>query len=187
MAAGRVSLQTGHTFHGLYEVAEQIGSGGMGAVFRVRHTRTERELALKVMLRSTLDDASMRERFGQEATITSHIRSEHLVQIVDAGVDPQTQLPFIVMELLEGKSLRALIARQGRLSFGEMLEVVRQTARLLAKTHASGIVHRDLKPANLFVVPRDDGSRCVKVMDFGIAKIVAGAGADTTAALGTPL
>jgi serine/threonine protein kinase len=145
--------------------------------------------ALKVMLPSLVKEPSLRARFQLEATIAAEIDSEHIVQVFDAGVDAATGMPFIVMELLKGEEIGSLLQRQLRLSPGEVVPLVHQAALALAKTHAAGIIHRDLKPENLFVTTRDDGSPRLKVLDFGIAKVIAESthGAQQTGTMGTPL
>ncbi len=179
-------LPTG-VFHGRYEVVRCIAAGGMGAVYEVTHVQTERSCALKVMLPGLVKDPKQRDRFQREARVTAKIKSDHIVQILDAGVDDETGLPFLVMELLEGRTLRASLEKSGRLPVGEALALLRQIALALDKTHAAGIVHRDLKPANLFITEADDGSPRMKILDFGIAKIMAGQGGQTTLGGGTPL
>jgi len=181
-------LVTGALFHDRYRVVRSIKAGGMGAVFEVHDETTNRRRALKVMHPGVLENSVMRGRFAQEATVTGAIESEHLVQVLDAGVDTTSQLPFLVMELLVGEELGGMVKRRGPLPEAEAVLYLSQVALALDKTHAAGIVHRDLKPENLFVTYRDDGSPCVKVLDFGIAKMVAQAeSADRqTRNLGTP-
>jgi serine/threonine-protein kinase len=131
----------------------------------------------------------VRSRFELEATVAAGIESEHIVETTDAGVDPETGSPFLVMELLKGEDLGAVLERRGALPPAEIVTLLGQVALALERTHAAGIVHRDLKPENLFLTRRDDGSPRVKILDFGIAKIVAQdarTGAQTQA-IGTPV
>src|SRR6185503_6920383 len=114
----------------------------------------------------------MRARFRLEASVASQIESEHIVQVFDAGVDDETGLPFLVMELLRGESLGAALERRGRFAGDEVVTLLNQASLALDRTHAAGIIHRDLKPENLFVTARDDGTPRLKVLDFGIAKVV---------------
>jgi eukaryotic-like serine/threonine-protein kinase len=158
----------------------------MGAVYEVLHVETRRRRALKVMLPSVVSDADARERFRREATVAAEIESEHIVEVFDAGVDDETGTPFIVMELLRGEELAETVARKGRLAPEQVVTYLAQVAAALDKTHAAGVVHRDLKPENLFLTTRDDGSPRVKVLDFGIAKVVAQSAA-VTRTVGTPL
>jgi serine/threonine-protein kinase len=182
-------LTVGSTFAARYRVVRHIAAGGMGDVYEAVHLETDRPCALKIMLPYILVSDTMRERFRREARVTASIRSDHIVAVFDAGIDDATALPFLVMELLHGEDLSKLLERVGRLSFNEVVTFLRQTALALEKTHRAGIVHRDLKPENLFVTERDDGSPQLKVLDFGIAKILADAGRyDTTQeTIGTPL
>ncbi len=160
----------------------------MGAVYEVLHKETKRKRALKLLLPVLVSDPDARERFAREATITADIDSENLVETFDAGIDPQSGSPFIVMELLRGESLGERLAQGRRLSAPQVVEILRQVARVLEKTHAAGIIHRDLKPDNLFVTLREDGTARVKVLDFGIAKIAEQASKSrNTINIGTPL
>jgi serine/threonine-protein kinase len=181
-------LRPGTVFHERYEVLRPVAAGGMGAVYEVRHLATRRRRALKVMLPAFVADAGLRARFKQEAIVTSEIESEHLIEIFDADVDPETGMPYIAMELLNGEDLAQRIERRGKLSAPEAVELLAQAASALDKAHAAGVVHRDLKPENLFVTLREDGKPRLKILDFGIAKILeSGPNGKTTHALGTPL
>jgi eukaryotic-like serine/threonine-protein kinase len=183
-----VALSAGARFHGRYEVVKAIRSGGMGAVYEVIHVPTNRRRALKVMLASLVHDAEMRARFELEARVTADVESEHIVETFDAGVDEETGAPFLVMELLRGQDLRAMLLERGRLSPQEVVPLLVQASLALERTHVAGIVHRDLKPDNLFVTRRDDGSARLKILDFGIAKLVAQSAQSikTTRTLGNP-
>src|SRR6185436_21086486 len=154
---GLGSLPAGTMFNQHYEVISCIKAGGMGAVYQVLDHRTRRKRALKMMLASIVPDAEWRRRFKLEATVTSEIDSEHIVETFDAGVDADTGTPFMVMELLKGEDLGAIVKRRGALPAAEVVELLQKAALALERTHAAGIVHRDLKPENLFVTQRDDG------------------------------
>jgi len=182
-------LAAGQVFHGRYEIVRCLRAGGMGAVYECIHLKTRKHRAIKVMLPQILADASMRSRFELEARVTADIESEHIVETFDAGVDEATGAPFLVMELLRGEDLRSIVKRRGALPASETVLLLAQAALALDKTHAAGVVHRDLKPDNLFVTTRDDGAPRLKVLDFGIAKVVADAGhtVQQTAMIGTPL
>ena len=183
------TLPAGQIFHGRYEIVRCLKAGGMGAVYECIHLKTRKRRALKVMLPQVLTVAGMRDRFELEARVTADIESEHIVETFDAGVDDATGAPFLVMELLRGEDLGSIMKKRGPLSASETVLLLSQAALALDKTHAAGIVHRDLKPDNFFVSTRDDGSPRLKVLDFGIAKVVAGAGhtVHQTAMIGTPL
>jgi serine/threonine-protein kinase len=183
-----LQLRPGALFHERYEVVACLAAGGMGAVYEILDRATAARRALKVILPELLGDAEVRARFAQEARITGGIRSEHLVSVTDAGVDEPSGVPFLVMDLLEGRELGKLVEERGPLPPADVVTYLSQAALALDKTHDAGIVHRDLKPENLFLTRRDDGSPCVKILDFGIAKVILGAGsAKQTRTLGTPL
>jgi serine/threonine-protein kinase len=182
-------LAAGRVFHERYEVVRVLDTGGMGTVYEVVDARTRRRRALKVMLPSLAEDQGMRARFELEARVTADVQTEHIVETFDAGVDAETGAPFLVMELLRGDDLAALLRARGRFSADEVVTFLGQAAQALERTHDAGIVHRDLKPANLFLTRRDDGSPRLKILDFGIAKLVAQSTASfrTTRSVGTPL
>lgn len=182
-----VFLSSGTLFHDRYRVLRGIKAGAMGAVHEARDERTNSLCALKVMLPGVLEDQILRDRFAQEAKITGEIRSDHVVRVTDAGIDAATGMPFLVMELLHGDELGSLLKKRGFIPIDESLIYLAQVALALDKAHAGGIVHRDLKPGNLFIAQRDDGSPCVKILDFGIAKLISeGANTHSTQAVGTP-
>jgi serine/threonine-protein kinase len=161
----------------------------MGVVYSAA-ARHKRHRALKLMLPQLLLDDDMRARFTREGIVTAGIESEHLVEVFDVGIDQQTRAPFLVMELLRGEDLGARLTRGERTTPAEVLEIVAQLARALDKTHTAGVVHRDLKPENLFVTQRDDGSMRMRILDFGIAKLVERTGVargKDTRSVGTPL
>jgi serine/threonine protein kinase len=180
---------------GRYEVVRKLGSGGMGAVYLGRHVTLKREVAIKFIHPELASSEEVRRRFDIEAKAAARIKSRHAVSVIDHGVAANGQ-PFIVMEYLEGESLEQAIRRLGRLPFDQVVEVIAQAARALEQAHAAGIIHRDLKPDNIFLAhDREAGERewIVKVLDFGIAKVVhdeAVGGVGTTKTgmvLGTPL
>jgi len=186
---GQIDLASQTIFAGRYRVLRRIAAGGMGAVFEVVHLETQRRRALKVMLPELLANRQLRERFQMEARITANVESEYIVDVFDAGIDDATGMPFLVMELLNGEDLAKVVERAGRLSSEQVISYLRQVASALDKTHAAGIIHRDLKPENLFLTHREDGTPRVKILDFGISKVVteASTSANATRGLGTPL
>ena len=159
-------LQAG-TRLGPYEVLSLIGAGGMGEVYRARDTRLGREVAIKVLPADRVADADRRRRFVQEAQAASALNHPHIITIYE--IESADGNDFIVMEYVRGKSLDALIPRQG-MRLNEALRIAIAVADALATAHARGIVHRDLKPANVIV--GTDGT--VKVLDFGLAKLIGG-------------
>jgi tRNA A-37 threonylcarbamoyl transferase component Bud32 len=181
------ALQPDAVFAGRYRVVQAIKAGGMGAVYEVLDEVTNARRALKTMLPSVVEDGDMRARFALEARITGDVESDHIVRVFHAGVDDATGMPFLVMELLRGRDLGAELKARGRLPPDEIASYLAQAAGALDRTHAAGIVHRDLKPDNLFVTRRDDGSPCVKILDYGIAKVLAQSNhTSATQTLGTP-
>ncbi len=160
----------------------------MGAIYEVVHTATRRRCALKVMLLDLSTDPDLQARFAQEATVTAEIKSDHLVSVVDAGIDRVSSTPFMVMDLLEGGDLGKITKEQGPLQSDLAVTLLAQAALALDKTHSAGIVHRDLKPENLFLSWRDDGTPHIRILDFGIAKIIASSRNRTqdTRSIGTP-
>ncbi|WP_437307764.1 serine/threonine-protein kinase [Sorangium sp. So ce388] len=181
-------LHPGAIFCQRYEVVRCIKAGAMGAVYEVLDTVTHSRRALKVMLPGIVDDPDLRLRFAQEARITGGVESDHIVRVSDAGIDASSRMPFLVMDLLRGEELGSMLKRRGPLPPAEVVTYLFQVALALEKTHAAGIVHRDLKPENLFVTSRDDGTPCVKILDFGIAKVAAQSSqAKGTVPIGTPL
>jgi predicted ATPase len=158
-----MNLATG-TRLGPYEVLSPLGAGGMGEVYRARDTRLTRDVAIKVLPASFADDADRLLRFEQEARATSALNHPNIVTIHEFG-DVEAGR-FIVMELVDGRTLRALIDEGS--SIDALARLGCQMAKALGAAHAAGITHRDIKPENIMV--RDDGY--VKVLDFGLARLV---------------
>jgi hypothetical protein len=183
-------LLPGTVLGGRYRVEGALGQGGMGAVYLVRHVRTEERLALKLIHAAIAGSPELVERFRREARAPAQIDSDHVVRVVDADIAPEIGgAPFLVMEFLRGRDLEQELRARGRLPPPEVVGYLGQAARALDKAHRLGIVHRDLKPENLFLSERDDRSVVLKVLDFGIAKL-GGDGSQATATgsmLGTPL
>ena len=154
-----------------YEVLSVIGEGGMGSVYCVRHRALGKRFALKVLRQDLALDGEIAARFIQEARTAAAVSHPGLVEITDFGRLESGQVYF-VMELLEGQSLAALLRRGGPLPAARGLDIVRQLARALKAAHDASIVHRDLKPDNIHV-GRGDGERdLVKIVDFGLAKVI---------------
>jgi len=166
-------LPSGLVISGRYRVEKIIGRGGMGAVYAVRHANTGELCALKMLLPALAANPAAVERFRTEARAPVAIGSDHVVRVIDADVAPELgDAPYIVMELLKGKDLGSELKSKGALPAGEVVVYMKQVARVLDKAHGLGIVHRDLKPANLIVTQREDGTPLVKILDFGIAKLL---------------
>jgi serine/threonine-protein kinase len=161
----------------------------MGAVYEVEHVHTGEHLALKVLASALRQDASVVERFKREARFFARIRSDYVVRVIDADVSPELgNAPYLAMELLEGEDFAQLLRRDGPQPPSRVADWISQISRGLAKAHAIGIVHRDLKPANLFLSRSEDGRDHVKVLDFGVAKMLSEAESLSTtgSAVGTP-
>ncbi|MCC6899516.1 MAG: serine/threonine protein kinase [Polyangiaceae bacterium] len=182
-------LQQGAVVGGDFRVERELARGGMGGVWLVEQVSTGQKRALKVMHPTLVAEPRMRERFEQEARIGGRVPSEHVVEVIAAGVDAQVGIPWLAMELLHGEDLAALSARCGPLPIGELIPIFRQLCHALGAAHSVGIVHRDVKPENVFLaeVQSADASRQVKVLDFGIAKLAAEAKESGTGQIGTPL
>lgn len=163
------SVTAGVSIDGRYRIVERIGAGGMGSVFRVQHERLGTDFALKLLRQELSEDERMRQRFEREARAAARVVSEHVVPIVDFGALPDGT-PYFVMQLLEGKDLRALLRECGPLPPVRAVNLLIDACRGLHAAHAAGLVHRDLKPANLFVTRGDDGRDVVKLLDFGVVK-----------------
>jgi serine/threonine protein kinase len=159
----------GSILGGKYRLISEIGRGGMGSVWRAEHLQWEAPVALKIMNRDITARPEAVARFEREVRLAAGLRSPHVVQVLDHGVDEVTRTPYIAMELLEGESLARRLKRLGSLSPGETFHVFSQLVRALTRAHAAGIVHRDLKPDNVFLVKNEEES-LTKVLDFGVAK-----------------
>ncbi|HKA87347.1 MAG TPA: serine/threonine-protein kinase [Haliangiales bacterium] len=176
---------------GSFRLVRELGRGGMGAVFLAEHTLIQKRAAVKVLLPGKAADPELVRRFFQEARAAARIRHPGMVDVFDYGVRDGGPA-YLVMEYLDGESLGARLRRERRLPLDLALDVARQVASALAAAHAEGIVHRDLKPDNLFLCPDETAGHGVrvKVLDFGVAKLVGEPGADLTqsgALVGTPL
>ncbi|HVT07775.1 MAG TPA: serine/threonine-protein kinase [Polyangia bacterium] len=176
---------------GSYTIVERIGAGGMGEVYLAKHRRIERKVAVKLLLPALSSDPDIVNRFFNEARATSLITHPGIVQIYDCDVFENRA--YIVMEYLEGANLNTVLARSGPFDIPMAVWITGQIAGALAAAHAKSIVHRDLKPENVFLAedPLRPGSRVVKILDFGIAKLTDRASpashTRTGSILGTPI
>ncbi len=185
---------SGTVVAGKYKVESLLGQGGMGSVWAGRHVTLGQLVAIKFVHPRLAGSTEARRRFDNEAKAAARIKSRHAVTVQDHGVSEAGQ-PYIVMEYLEGESLERAVRRRGKLPFGEVVQIVAQSARALSAAHEAHVVHRDLKPDNIFLAKDTEASKwghSVKLVDFGIAKVVqdeAETGASATQAgmvLGTP-
>jgi len=187
---GVAPIRPGEVLAGKYRVEKVLGAGAMGVVVAAMHMDLQERRAIKFMLPSMLDDVEGVERFLREARAAVRLKSQHVAKIHDIG-RLDTGAPYMVMEYLEGSDLKHVLAARGPLPVHEAVTYLLQACEAIAEAHAIGVVHRDLKPANLFLTTGVNGAPCVKILDFGIAKVLGGEGGvdmtKTSALLGTPL
>ena len=152
---------------GKYKLVHQLGKGGMGSVWLAHHLTLQSPVAIKLIEPQIASNPEALARFMREARAAAALRSPHVVQILDHGVDGNT--PYIAMELLEGESLAARLRRVGRLTPADTARVLTHTGRAVSRAHEVGVTHRDLKPDNIFLIENEE-EELAKVLDFGIAK-----------------
>jgi serine/threonine-protein kinase len=164
-------VRIGEVIAGKYRLDRILGAGGMGVVLGATHLQLDQRIAIKFMSPFLLYNEDGLQRFMQEARLAARIQCEHVVRVFDvASLEDGT--PYIVMEYLEGQDLRVLLQDRGRLPSASAVDYVLQAGEAIAEAHVASIVHRDLKPGNLFCCKRVDGSRLVKVLDFGVSKLL---------------
>src|SRR5437660_1797940 len=161
----------GRVFEGKYRLDERLGGGGMGTVYRATHLLIDRPVALKVLSQRFVGDQTAQQRFRREARAAGRMQHPNAVTVTDFGATEDGYL-YIVMELLEGHTLRDLLAREGPLDPARAVSIMLQTAAAVGAAHEAGLIHRDLKPANIFIEQRPNLPSIVKVLDFGVAKFV---------------
>jgi len=167
----------GSTINNRYQVQAKLAVGGFGAIYRALQTNNNRKVAIKVMHRELSEDEQLVARFRREAVALCSLRDSHSVTTYEFDETPDGRL-FIVMELLEGKNLLEQFRASGPLPWRRMFGIARAVCSALAEAHEMGIIHRDLKPANIFLETRHGAGEFVKVLDFGIAKIMHGSEID---------
>ena len=146
-----------------YEILELIGSGGMANVYKARCHRLNRLVAIKILKSDLADNADFRRRFHDESQAVAQLSHANIVSVYDVSTNPDRE--YIVMELIDGITLKQYMEKRGQLNWRESLHFITQIMRGLSHAHSRGIIHRDIKPQNIMVLR--DGS--VKVADFGIA------------------
>ncbi|HYL97566.1 MAG TPA: serine/threonine-protein kinase, partial [Blastocatellia bacterium] len=169
--SGEQDPLVGRVIAGRYQVGALIARGGMGAVYRAVHTKMNRTCALKVLVQTVPDPDSV-ARFNREAQMASRIDSPHAVTIYDFG-EAEDGLLYLAMEFIEGEPLTTTIARERTLALPRVARITSQIAEALSAAHRLGIIHRDLKPDNIMITRKGGDQDYVKVLDFGIAKVVA--------------
>jgi CheY-like chemotaxis protein len=176
------SLPTGELFAGRFEVLDEIGSGGMGMVYRALDRELGDQVAIKTLRPELLQDTTLVERFKSEIRLARHISSKHVVRTHDIG--ERDGVYYLTMEYVEGITVRELLDTRGKLGTAPTLAIASQLAQSLVAAHEQGVIHRDIKPQNLLL----DADGVLKVMDFGVARL-SGGGANLTEVgmlVGTP-
>jgi tRNA A-37 threonylcarbamoyl transferase component Bud32 len=164
-------LSEGTALDDKYRVVRHLSTGGMGAVYEVEHRGLGKRLAAKMLRPELVRRADLLERFRREARAASAIGHEHIIEVTDLGQTARG-VPFLVMELLAGQTLAALCKAERRLEPARAVHIARQILSALGAAHARGIVHRDLKPENVFLIRRAGDPDFVKLLDFGIVKLL---------------
>jgi eukaryotic-like serine/threonine-protein kinase len=188
-------LSGGQVFVGRYRVTRRLALGGMGAIFEAEQITTELPVAIKVLYPHILASEDAIEKFTLEARIAGRLSSEHIVRIFDAGYDEESHLPFLVMELLRGQDLQRVVESKGPFQAETVTEFILQVAKGLDRAHnyvtregiRQPIIHRDLKPENLFLAHDENGRATVKILDFGMAKVLNETSGISQDIKGTPL
>ena len=165
-------LRPGDLLEGRYQVEDKIGEGGIGVVYRAVQLKLHRRVAVKLLQHETMGEEDLRARFEREAVALAALSHPNIVSLTDYGI--VRGRPFLVMELLEGRTLRELVDQEGAMSVERALSLTRQLVLGVAYAHANGIVHRDLKPANIIVQALPNQPEHLKILDFGLVKFVPG-------------
>lgn len=155
-----------------YEALSVLSQGGMGVIYKARHVMTGAKLAVKTLHLHLAHEPKHILRFEQEAKAASALKHPHLVVVHDFGLTP-SNVPFIVMDLIEGTNLQEQILNYGPLSVKRFCDIFVQASDALAHAHKRGVIHRDIKPANMILAASDDGKDFIRIVDFGIAKVIA--------------
>ncbi|MGH9311474.1 MAG: serine/threonine-protein kinase, partial [Vicinamibacterales bacterium] len=163
-----------------YRLEQLLGRGGMGAVYRARDMRLDRLVALKIVRAELLGDPEARRRFRREAQIVARLQHPGIVSVFDYGTVPHGAA-YLVMELVRGEDLRRVLVREGRLEPARAARILSSVCAAIEAAHREGVLHRDLKPENI-LLPGDDAE--AKVLDFGVAKVIAQERPDITLAPG---
>lgn len=165
------SPMIGKTFADRYVIESVLGLGGMSIVYKATHKLMNRTVAIKMLKRKMLEEVMLLERFKVEAQAASSLNHQNIITIYDFGVTSDSE-PYLVMDCLEGESLKDEIDAKGALPVSRAVSIFKQICDGLDAAHKKGIIHRDLKPANVVLLENDDGSVHVKLVDFGIAKVL---------------
>ena len=161
----------GTKLDGRFVVEHELGRGGISVVLSAQHLGLRRRVAIKLLRPEVVSSAELEGRFLREAQAIAGFKSEHVVDVIEVGT-LRSGIPYFVMEHLTGIDLGTLLQKQGPLEIDDVVEYTLQTLEALVEAHRGGLVHRDLKPSNLFLTRREDDSAFIKVLDFGVAKLV---------------
>jgi DNA-binding NarL/FixJ family response regulator/tRNA A-37 threonylcarbamoyl transferase component Bud32 len=161
----------GATIDGRYEILEPLGKGGVGTVYKARHKFIKKLVAIKMINPEQRTDIETLQRFRIEAEAASALKHHNLVNVFDFGVTPQGQA-FMVMDLFEGPNLMEIIVKEGRIALNEAINIFVQICNGMEAAHLDGVIHRDLKPSNILLATEGGQSEIVKILDFGIAKLM---------------
>jgi serine/threonine-protein kinase len=182
--------RSGHLIADKYRLVRRLGAGGMGVVYEATNTRTDRQVALKLLHPWFSSDPETVSRFRREARSATRIKHPSVVDVLDIDQDPSDGSLYMVQELLAGETLRQHLSAKGRLSVAEAARILEPIMEGLAAAHEAGVVHRDVKPENIVLSVDHTGAPAPKLIDFGISKITAGDVAQlsqTDRVIGTPL
>jgi serine/threonine protein kinase len=168
-----VDIRVGQVLNGRFKIKSKIGEGGFGAVYRGVQLATGRKVALKLLHPEMTEDANVVARFRREGLVLCNLRDAHTITTYDFDRTPDGTL-YIAMELLEGKSLHRLFHEEAPLDWRRVFKILAEMCSSLAEAHTQFIVHRDLKPENVYLEARPGNPEFVKVLDFGIAKVMRG-------------
>ncbi|HEU5075244.1 MAG TPA: serine/threonine-protein kinase, partial [Polyangiaceae bacterium] len=166
-----IGVRVGDVIADRYRVEEVLGAGAMGVVVAARHLGLDDPVAIKFLAQDLVESPNALGRFHREARAAARIKHEHVIRVHDVG-KLASGVPYLVMERLAGSDLATLLIDEGPLPLAESVRYVREACAGIAEAHRHGIVHRDIKPSNLFCVRHANGRRSVKVLDFGISKLI---------------
>ena len=165
-------LLIGQTLDEKYRIEQRLSAGGMGAVYRARHLLMDRPVAIKVLHQRLLADEAARIRFQREARAAVRLQHQNAVNVTDFGETADGYV-YLVMDLLEGPTLREILVREAPIETARAISIMLQASAAVAAAHEAGIIHRDLKPSNILVTQHPEVPAVVKVLDFGVAKLAA--------------
>lgn len=165
----------GTILNNTYQIQDVVGRGGMGSVYRARDVLMERTVAIKMLHHHLVQDQASIQRFQQEARAASAINHPNVITAYDFGIS-ETGQPYLIMDFLQGKSLSSTIDESRGLEYSRAVHIFAQTCDALHVAHAKGVIHRDLKPSNIMIVQNRDDPDFVKIVDFGIAKLLPSSG-----------